>query len=203
MKQKGFAQIFLIIILLIIVGGGAYYIGRQTIRIPSVPIITSTPVIISTPTLKPTLSPTLSPTPIPTPKPFAEEERLIRKTLTGFEQYIGGRNTAGALTFFTPPISTQAKAKYESIRTQNLPFGLRGWSYVMDLSGRLDVEEIKNGYKVRVIESRTDGSDSILTFEMIRDEKMENGFAVDRYYTTRYMYQNNLGEEIKYQGFGL
>jgi len=151
-----------------------------------------------------TLKPTSEPSPTPTVRSFEEEENFMRKTLAGFEMYIGGRNTAGALSFFTPPQTDLAKKKYSDIRTKNLPFGLTSWSFVMDSNGKLSTEEIKDGYRVRVSECRTNGSAcSILFIELVRDDSAENNFSVSRYYTTAYAYQNNLGEEIKYQGFGL
>lgn len=168
------------------------------------------------PTLSPTSTSTSTPkdliTPIPTSKPtstptirsFEEEEELMRKTLAGFEMYIGARNTAGALSFFTPPKTDSAKEKYESIRTKNLPDGLKSWGMVTNTYGKLAVEEIKGGYRARVNECKINSSScSLLFLELVRDDSAENSFSVDRYYTSSYGYQNNLGEEIKYQGFGL
>lgn len=164
---------------------------------PTKTIVTSTP----TPTSSPT--PTTTQTPTPTPRPFSEEEKLLRKTLAGFEMYIGNGNTAGALTFFTPPQTVKAKEKYDSIRMKNLSFTLKSWSFIENSSYQLVTEEIKGGYRVRMNECRTNSTScSLLFIELFRSDVAENGFLIDRYYDTTYSNQNNLGEEIKYQGFG-
>ncbi|KKR40546.1 hypothetical protein A2594_02535 [Candidatus Woesebacteria bacterium RIFOXYD1_FULL_41_28] len=212
MRQKGFVPILIVIILALAGIGGAYYFGMMegnslpvTIQTPS-PVATSTP--NATPTSKisiptPTVKPTPTPTATPVVRSFEEEEMSMRKTLAGFEMYIGAKNTAGALSFFTPAQTSSAKAKYESIRTKNLSFGLQSWQFVEDSNYKLAVETINGGYRVRVYECRTDGTCPVLFFELVRNDSAENHFSVDRYYTASYSYQNNLGEEIKYQGFGL
>lgn len=134
---------------------------------------------------------------------------MMRKTIAGFEMYIGVRNTAGALTFFTPPQTQSAKKKYEEIRSTNLPFSLKSWSFSSCETPpyMLVVEKIKNGYRTTVLEGRKYSEDDVrftsVVLELVRDESKENGFAIDRYYTSQYSYQNNLGEEIKCQGFDL
>lgn len=161
---------------------------------------TITPITSASPTA--TTAPT--PTPTPTPRPFSDEEKLMRKTLAGFEMYVANGNTAGALTFFTPPLTDKAKEKYNDIHTKNLPFTLKSWSFVENSDNLLAVEEIKGGYRVRMSECRSNTTSCpILFLELVRNETAENGFLIDRYYDTTYMYQNNLGETIKYQGFGL
>lgn len=217
MKNKGFILIEVVVAILVVAVILGYFLSKNTnsqkkessISVaslkpsPTQPQKTNFP--SSIPTIKPT--PVLTPTPIststPTPRSFEEEEKLMRKTLAGFEMYIGVKNTAGALSFFTPPKTASAKAKYEEIRTKNLPFGLRSWSFVEDSNYKLVAEPLNNGYRVRVNECRTNSdSCTILYFELVRNQEAENGFLVDRYYTSAYGYQNNLGEEIKYQGFG-
>lgn len=160
---------------------------------------TITPKISFSPT---TTAPTSTPT--PTPRPFSDEEKLMRKILAGFEMYVANGNTAGALTFFTPPLTDKAKEKYNDIHTKNLLFTLKSWSFIETGDNLLAVEEIKGGYRIRMSECRSNTTSCpILLLELVRDETAENGFLIDRYYDTTYMYQNNLGETIKYQGFGL
>jgi hypothetical protein len=169
------------------------------------PVATLAPSVAPTPTIATAVivkTPTLTETPVQ--RSFTEEEKLMRKTLAGFEMYVGTSNTSGALSFFTPAVSAAAKQKYDTIRTKILPFTLKSWSFVMNGNDVLATEEIKGGYRVRMTECRSDNPNcSIYFLEMVRNESAENGFSVDRYYSTSYMYQNNLGEEIKYQGFGL
>lgn len=217
MRNKGFVLIEVVVAILVVAAILGYVLNKNTNSrkeessissvslkpSPTQPQKTNLP--SPTPTMKPTpiltLIPTLTPT--PTPKSFEEEEKLMRKTLAGFEMYIGVKNTAGALSFFTPPQTASAKAKYEEIRTKNLPFGLRSWSFVEDSNYKLFAETLNNGYRVRVNECRTNSDYcTLLYFELVRNPEAENGFLVDRYYTSAYAYQNNLGEEIKYQGFG-
>jgi hypothetical protein len=153
----------------------------------------------------PSASPTGSlSTPTPTARPWVKEEELLRKTVAGFEMYVGNSNTAGALTFFTPPISDSAKLKFNSIKAKDLPFRLTSWSFIWDANQMLAAEEIKNGYRVRTSECRTTNQNCLIYFiELVRSNEAENGFSVDRYYRSQYGYQNNLGEEIKYDGFEL
>jgi hypothetical protein len=171
------------------------------------PVSSFFPVYTSSPSPVLTSKPlsTLTPTPTPVKRSFDEEEKLMRKTLAGFEMYIGTRNTAGALTFFTPPKTDLGKQKLAEIKTKNLPYGLNAWEFVEDSNYKLVAEEINNGYRVRMKEYRTNNNESgnftIVGIELVRDSKAENGFSIDRYYTSQYFYQNNLGEEIKYQGF--
>lgn len=212
MRQKGFAPILIIVILALVGIIGAYYYETQ--KGNAVPIPSLAPMATSTPTPKtpapkvstsvPTSIPTTEPTPTPVVRSFEEEEKLMRETLAGFDMYIGTKNTAGALSFFTPPKTDSAKAKLNEIRSKNLPYGIKSWSFSWDSNGLLLAEEIKGGYKVRMTECRTNSDSCLITIiELVRDESAENGFSVDRYYTSAYAYQNNLGEEIKYQGFGL
>lgn len=214
MRQKGFVPILIVIVLALAGIAGAYYFGMKEGNPLSVPTQTPSPAATGTPNAtptskitipSPTVKPVLTATPTSTPvaRSFEEEEMSMRKTLAGFEMYIGTKNTAGALSFFTPAQTSSAKAKYESIRTKNLSFGLQSWRFIEDINGKLSVEEIKGGFRVRVSECRTDNTCPILFFELVRDNSAENYFSVDRYYTSAYAYQNNLGEEIKYQGFGL
>lgn len=211
MRQKGFILLSVIIIALLI--GVLGFFVYQNIQLQKGGSNTVSPSVSPTATLAPTSKPAMTPpvtvvptsksTPTPIARSFKEEEILMRRTLAGFEMYIGGRNTAGALSFFTPPQTNSAKKVYEDIRTKNLSFGLTSWSFVMDSNGILSTEETKGGYRVRIYECRTNNSSCpILFLELVRDEKAENYFSIDRYYTTAYSYQNNLGEEIKYQGFG-
>lgn len=176
----------------------------------STPIPTSTIVPTITPTIVSTIIPTRVPSPVMTiiptvtPKTFEQEEKLLRKTLAGFEGYIGNGNTTGALTFFTPALTASAKQKYEAIRTKNLQFTLKSWSFVVSDNYLVETEEIKDGYRVRINECRSNNINCpILYVELVRNEKAENGFLISRYYDQSFAYQNNLGEEIKYQGFGL
>ena len=202
------------ILLLIAIVGAIVFIGYRNIKLNDSiqelktgilnlnnrkEIATSSPIPVITNIPQPTNIPTAT----PEPKSFEEEERLMRKTLAGFEMYIGTSNTAGALSFFTPPQTDQAKEKYDNIQSKNLPYTLKSWSMVQDSNYVLAVENIKNGYRVRMIECRSNSDTCPLLFiELVRTDYSENGFSVDRYYTSEYMYQNNLGEEIKYQGFG-
>jgi len=209
MRQKGFAVFSLLLVVAIIAIVGFVVYQNTQLRSSILELkntVANNNKLPATNTPKPTATnlatPTASPSPTPSPKSFEEEEILMRKTLAGFEMYIGASNTAGALSFFTPPKSTSAKERYENIRSKNLPYGLKSWSFVVDYSQKLAVEEVKGGYRVRVNECRTNGTCLILFFDLIRDLGAENGFLVDRYYTSQYAYQNNLGEEIKYQGFG-
>lgn len=212
MRQKGFAPILILVVLALVGIIGAYYYGSQKGNAAPSPspiaLATSTPTS-KTPTPKvltpaPTFVPTTEPTPTPIVRSFEEEERLMRETLAGFDMYIGAKNTAGALSFFTLPKTESAKAKLNEIRSKNLPYGIKSWSFSWDSNGLLLTEEIKGGYKVHMTECRTNSDSCLITIiELVRDESAENGFSVDRYYTSAYAYQNNLGEEIKYQGFGL
>jgi hypothetical protein len=219
--QTNLAKIILLSLLGLIIVAGAVLAG---IQIGKNQTTYQQPVVVQ-PTISPTQLPTISPTdipetttpavsippsvattpsPSPTPRPFSEEEKLMRKILAGFEMYVANGNTAGALTFFTPPLTEKAKEKYEYIHTKNLLFTLKSWSFVQDSNYLLGVEEIKGGYRVRTIECRSNTTYCPTLFlELVRDETAENGFLIDRYYDTTYSYQNNLGEEIKYQGFGL
>lgn len=213
-------KILLLVLLGLIISAISVYIGIQIGKnqspgqksivvlptVSSIPTITITPTKISdnlTPTLIIPTIVTITPTATSTPKTFSEEEKLMRKTLAGFEMYIGNANTAGALTFFTPPITAKAKQTFENIRTKNLSFTLKSWSFVEDNSYQLLTEEINGGYRIRMVECRTNTTSCPTFFiELIRNESAENGFLINRYYDTTYSYQNNLGEEIKYQGFG-
>lgn len=150
--------------------------------------------------------PTPKPAPTPAPKTFEEEEKSLRKVIATFEMYIGTRNTAGALTLFTAPKTESAKKKYKEIHDKNLPYGLKGWSFQDNYTNGkylLIVKEIENGYLTSVTEWRTNNEYAkIVYLEIVRDKNAENGFLIDRYYTSDYYEQrNNLGEEIKYQGF--
>jgi hypothetical protein len=170
------------------------------------PTPTPSPVTPPTPTLDPTPA-TVTPSPTPEPTPtlsFTEEEKLLRKTLAGFEMYVSNSNTAGALTFFTKAVSQSAKDKYESIKSKDLPFKLTSWRFVDDSTNTLITEKITNGYSVRMVECRDNQTScSVLFIELVRNDQAENGFSINRYYDTTYQYQNNLGEDIKYQGFSL
>lgn len=215
MQQKGFAPVLVLVLVASL--AALFYFYSKDLEIKKISVVTPVPeetefatptqTPLKTPTpapsQKPTATPTITPSPTPTPRPFADEETSMRKTLAGFEMFIGTSNTAGALTFFTPPVSDSAKVKYQEIRTKNLPYRLNSWRFVMDNNNILIAETFKDGYKVRVSECRTNSTTcSTLTFELARDVSAENGFKVDRYYGTDYSYQNNLGEEIKYAGFG-
>lgn len=219
MNNKGFAAIGIVIVLAL--AGFVYFIYSQDLKtrkfITASPSpteeslsVAETPTpVASAKTITPkptaTVTPTPSPSPTLSPRPFAEEEPLMRKTIAGFEMYIGTSNTAGALTFFTPPVGDAAKAKLEQIRTKNLPYRLYSWKMVTDAEDRyLRTQEINGGYKIQVIECRTNGASCTgLYLELVRNDKAENYFSVERYYEDTYLYQNNLGEDIKYQGFGL
>ena len=220
MRQKGF--VLLHVLLIIVLVGLIVFVAYQSIKtndtIKEIKTSISNNLVATSPPVTKTASPLLTPSPTvtktpmssdtptstPSPKTFEEEERLMRRTIAGFEMYVAGSNTAGALSFFTPPQTSQAKTKYEEIRTQNLPFTLKSWSFVEDGAGLLATEDLKGGYRVRMKECRSNSNTCPLLFlEMVRSDQAENGFMVDRYYTTEYAYQNNLGEEIKYQGFGL
>lgn len=220
MKQKGFVLLPIILIIAILGLSGLFFYQNNKTNSSinelkqklSNEVATSAPTQKPTSTTKPTTQPTTKPTPkvtnsptstpSPAPKPFAEEESMMRKTIAGFEMYIGTGNTAGALTFFTAPKTASAKARYEEIKGKNLPYGLKSWTYVTDSNSVLAVETINGGYKVRMNECRSNSSSCLsLTLEMVRDSKAENGFMIERYYGSEYMYQNNLGEEIKYKGF--
>lgn len=172
--------------------------------IVAIPTIQTTPSVVPTVTITPTkVDEELVPTITSIPKTFSEEENLMRKTLAGFEMYIGNANTAGALNFFTPPITDKAKQTFENIRTKNLSFTLKSWSFVEDSKYQILTEEINGGYRVRMVECRTNTTSCPTFFiELIRDESAENGFLIDKYYDATYSNHNNLGEEIKYQGFG-
>jgi hypothetical protein len=200
------SSLFLIVLTIItvpLIGFVAYlfYQNQQlnlqlaTIRNPD-----STPTIIPSPTVTTSFTPI--PTSTPTPENFAEEEKQMRKTLVDFEMYVANGNTAGALTFFTPPVSSTAKAEYEDIRSRNLNFTVKGYRWAEN-DGVLNVSEIKNGYRAITTECRSNSTTcSILLVEFVKSETAENGFLIDRYYDSSYMSQNNLSEEIKYQGFG-
>ncbi len=224
MKQKG-SILLQVIILVLAVGTIALFAYYQTSRTnraleemksklnsDRIVITSPTPSVSNSqqPTLVMTqkLTPSRVPSPTtaaaPTPRPFAEEEKMMRKTLAGFEMYISSGNMAGALTFFTQPQTSSAKANFNEIRGKNLPFTLNSWSFVEDNNYLLVSEAINGGYKVRMTECRSNsGSCDTLIVEIVRNERAENGFMIERYYGTQYMYQNNLGEEIKYQGFTL
>jgi len=217
--KKNFPLVIVFSILLLgLIGGIAYLVYQNNLLKQEIVSLQETPQTTPSPTTSPiptsppipttslSPSPTNTPTPTPTPtqRPFAEEEKLMRKTLAGFEMFIANSNTAGALTFFTPPTTNEAKEKLKNIQAKDLPFALKSWSFVTDNNYILVTEEIKGGYRVRMTECRTNTTSCpILFLELVRDESAENGFSVDRYYDTSYAYQNNLGEEIKYQGFDL
>ena len=217
MEQKGFI-LLPVIIVIAIVGTIVFFVYQNNktnsaieemkSKVNNDRVVTSSPSPKASNTTEPTPTATQKPTPswtpipTPTPRPFAEEEKMMRKTLAGFEMYVGTGNTAGALTFFTPPQTSNAKDKYEEIRRKNLPYTLKSWSYVTDNNYLLISEAINGGYKVRMTECRSSSeSCTTLILEMVRNDNAENGFMIERYYGTEHAYQNNLGEEIKYNGF--
>jgi hypothetical protein len=218
MNQKGFV-LPVLLITLVIIAGATYFLYLKDAGSVTVKTLSPSPTFEATvvpratafsspsPSFKPakTLTPTPSMTPSPTPSPrsFEEEEASMRKTIAGFEMYIGTSNTAGALTFFTLPVSDSAKAKLNEIRSKNLPYRLNSWKMVRDANDQyLSTQPINGGFKVQVIECRTNSTSCItVNLELVRNEEAENKFSVSRYYDNSYIYQNNLGEDIKYQGF--
>jgi len=157
---------------------------------------------ISLPTLSPTSTshpmPTVKPLPTFIPKPTAviDEVKLIRHLLANVEMYIGASNTAGALQFFTPPISEKAKAKLASIRTVDLPFRLTFWTFGVNDDSYLLSNKISGGYKIMMTEGRAEVT-TYLYFELVR---AGNDFLVDRYYHVGAVEGSNK-EDLKYEGF--
>ena len=143
---------------------------------------------------------TVSPTNSPSLEPIEDRAKMIRSLVANFEKYIGVSNTMGALNLMTLPRTEAGRTKLEEIKTKNLPFKLKSWTYLVNEDSYLLGQEIDGGgYRFEIMEDRGNGRE-YLVFEVVQ---VGDKYLVDRYYKRTVNATGGKWEEIKYQGFGL